>query len=110
MADHREQPHRQIIGTQPLPPFHLFGFATQIGCTSYGLMTAALYPPIAATRESQPMQATPQNVIEHARRAKCTGMYAIPSWLQIWAQDTQVVDFLAKLDFVVRCFPPPNHF
>ena len=72
VADHREHPHRQITGTQPLPPFHMFGFATQIGCTSYGLMTVALYPPITATRESQPMQATPQNVMEHARRVKCT--------------------------------------
>jgi len=31
-------------------------------------------------------------------------MYTIPSWLQIWTQDTQIVDFLVKLDFVVTSF------
>ena len=33
-------------------------------------------------------------------------MYAIPAWLQIWAHDSQIVDFLAKLDFVVRHILP----
>ena len=48
------------------------------------------------------MQPTPQSVIEHTKRTNCTGMWAIPAWLQIWAQDTQVVEFLAKLEVVVR--------
>ncbi len=106
ITDIREQPYRQIAATQPLPCFHMFGFATQVVQPLYGSMISALYPPIATTRESQPIQPTPQNVIDHSRRTKCTGMFAIPAWLQIWAQDTQTVDFLASLDFVVRPIPP----
>jgi len=80
----------------------MFGFATQILMTLYGLATMALYPPTATTTEYHPMPPTPQNVIEHTRRTNCTGMFAIPAWVQIWAKNTQIVDFLAKLDFVVR--------
>jgi hypothetical protein len=104
----REQPHRQVIATQPLPSFHMFGFGTQVVGPLYCLLIAALYPPVATTGDAQPMQPTPQNAIEHTRRANCVGMYAIPAWLQIWAQDSQVVDFLTKLDFVVCRIPFPR--
>ena len=108
MAGNREQPHRQVLATQPLPCFHMFGFATQLICTLYGLVTAGLYPPIATTRDSQPMQSTPQNVIEHTRRTNCTALDAIPAWLQLWAQDPQIVEYLATLDYVVRHIPSGN--
>jgi len=98
----KEEPHRQILATQPLPCFHIYGIVTQLICSLHGLTTMALYPPIATTRESQPMQSTPQNVIEHTKRTNCTGLFAIPAWLQIWAQDAEIVDFMAKLEFVVR--------
>ena len=41
--------------------------------------------------------------VDDSRRA---GMDVIPAWLQICAQDPQIVEILAKLDFVVRVYHP----
>ena len=64
--------------------------------------TVALYPPVTKRPDLLPIMPTPQNILDHTRRTKSTGIITIPSIIQIWSQDHKSVDFLKSLEFVVR--------
>ena len=85
-----------------LPPFHTLGFMVQILYALRSCTTVALYPPVTKRPDLLPIMPTPQNILDHTRRTGSTGIIAIPSIVQIWAQDPRSVDFLKSLDFVVR--------
>ena len=87
-----------------LPPFHTLGFMVHILYALRSCTTVALYPPVAKRTDLLPIMPTPQNILEHTRRTKSTGIITIPSIIQIWSQDPRSVDFLKSLKFVVRRF------
>ena len=84
------------------PPFHSLGFTVHNLCALRSCTTAALYPPVTKRPDLLPIMPTPQNILDHTRRTKSTGITAIPSIIQIWSQDPRSVDFLKSLEFVVR--------
>ena len=85
-----------------LPPFHALGFLVQILYALRICITIALYPPVTKRPDLLPIMPTPQNILDHTRRTKSTGIITIPSIIQIWSQDHSSVDFLKSLEFVVR--------
>ena len=85
-----------------LPPFHTLGFMVQILYALRSCTTVALYPPVTKRPDMLPIMPTPQNILDHTRRTKSTGIITIPSIIQIWSQDSRSVDFLKSLEFVVR--------
>ena len=85
-----------------LPPFHTLGFMVQILYALRSCTTVALYPPVTRRPDLLPIMPTPQNILDHTRRTKSTGIITIPSIIQVWSQDLKSVDFLKSLEFVVR--------
>ena len=61
-----------------------------------------MYPPVVESPESLPTLPTPENILNHVQRTKSNALIAIPTLLQIWAQDKKAVDILSDLQFVVR--------
>lgn len=66
--------------------------------------TVALYPPVTKRPDLSPIMPTPQNILDHTRRTKSTGIITIPSIIQVWSQDLESIDFLKTLQFLVRVF------
>ena len=87
-----------------LPAFHTLGIIVQLLVSLYAMTPIALYPPIASTPASTPMLPSPDNILEHLRRTHSNCLMIIPALLQTWAQDSNAVELLASLEFVVR-FP-----
>lgn len=77
------------------------GFIDQVIMPLYGLIPVGVYPPTALTPATQPIVPSPQNIIDHTKRSRCTNIVVPPTLLQLWAHDSGMVDFLATLDFVV---------
>lgn len=101
-TDYRDFKPRPRIAGMHLPPFHTLGFMVQILYALRSCTTVALYPPVTKRTDLLPIMPTPQNILEHTRRTKSTGIITIPSIIQIWSQDPRSVDFLKSLKFVVR--------
>lgn len=74
----------------------------------YGLVSIAVYPPTALTPSTQPIVASPKNVIDHARRSGSTNIVVPPALLQQIAQESEMVEFMLTLDFVVSLFLIPK--
>ncbi|KDR79161.1 hypothetical protein GALMADRAFT_277673 [Galerina marginata CBS 339.88] len=88
------------IGCMALPAFHTLGVISQLLHSTYALSIIALYPPTALKPSLLPVMPTPDNILEHLRRTDCEMLITIPALLQIWAQDKQSVDLLAKLKMI----------
>ena len=103
-TDYRDFIPRPRIAGMHLPPFHTLGFMVQILYALRSCTTVALYPPVTRRPDLLPIMPTPQNILDHTRRTKSTGIITIPSIIQVWSQDPKSVDFLKSLEFVVRRF------
>ena len=101
-TDYRDFIPRPRIAGMHLPPFHTLGFMVQILYALRSCTTVALYPPVTRRPDLLPIMPTPQNILDHTRRTKSTGIITIPSIIQVWSQDLKSVDFLKSLEFVVR--------
>lgn len=94
-----------------LPAFHTLGIIVHLLIGIYAMTPVSLYTPIATKRSSMPMMPTPDNILHHMVQTKSNCLVIIPAFLQIWAQDQKVVDYLASLEFVVRLFlSSPDRF
>lgn len=80
-----------------LPAFHTLGVISQLLHSAYALSPTLLYPPTALSPTSLPVMPTPDNIIDHMKRTKAEALITIPALLQIWAQDEEVVKYLATL-------------
>ncbi|KAF8199438.1 putative non-ribosomal peptide synthetase [Pholiota molesta] len=91
----RDSPTR--FATMHLPPFHAFGLQCHIFLPLLSCITAAIYPPRVLGPDMMPLIPTPDNILDYTRRTKCDILIAIPSFLQIWAQDTKQINILSSL-------------
>lgn len=62
------------------------------------MVTVGLYPPTSV------LQPSSQNLIDSSKRLKCTALFAVPTFLQLWSQDDDVINYLQTLDLVVSDF------
>ncbi|KAF9527250.1 putative aminoadipate reductase [Crepidotus variabilis] len=97
----RDHPNPQVKASHAAPCFHTIGVVSQILVPLYGLVPIGVYPPTAKTSTTQPIIPSPQNIIDHTRRTKSTSLIILPALLQLWAQDPEIVEFLASLDFII---------
>ncbi|KAE9392424.1 acetyl-CoA synthetase-like protein [Gymnopus androsaceus JB14] len=89
------------IGTMSLPFFHVMGFFLQMILPLYAGNSIATYPPVVNKPQMLPVQATPDNIMEHLRRTRSDACFTVPAMLQIWAQSPSSVDLLRSLAWVV---------
>ncbi|KAJ7633420.1 acetyl-CoA synthetase-like protein [Mycena polygramma] len=86
---------RQAVGA--LPPFHGLGMVTQFLGPLLNCQTACLYPPAStATEYNIPINPTPENTLENAKRANATGIIAVPALILEW-QSVEDVAYLKTL-------------
>jgi len=85
-----------------LPPFHTLGVMIQIMLALRSCTTVALFPPVAKRPDLLPIMPTPENILDHTQRTGSNGIITIPSILQVWSQDPKSIDYIKKLEFVVR--------
>lgn len=89
------------VGMMSLPSFHAVGFWIQMIVPLYVGSSIATYPPIVKKPQMLPVQATPDNIIEHLKRTRCDAYFSMPVLLQIWAQSPSSVEVLRSLRLVV---------
>ncbi|KAJ3740213.1 putative aminoadipate reductase [Lentinula detonsa] len=101
--------HNLRAGTMSLPSFHAMGVFIQLFVPIYAGITVAVYPPLVTRKDLLPLAATPDNIIEHLRRTKCSTCIAIPTMLQIWSQSPSSLDVLRSLKVVLTGGGPLSH-
>ncbi|KAG6824420.1 hypothetical protein H0H92_006932 [Tricholoma furcatifolium] len=90
-----------LISCAVLPTFHAFGVYTQLLMPIYGLISMSVYPPSATGPDRLLMVASPSNVLEQVQRTRSKILVVVPSLLQVWASNEEVIKFLASLERVV---------
>ncbi|KAF7347151.1 Acetyl-CoA synthetase-like protein [Mycena venus] len=94
----KELSPRQAVGA--LPPAHGLGMITQLLAPILNGVTACIYPPAStATEYIVPVSTTPENAIENAKRAKATGIMAVPSFILEW-QSPEDIAYLKTLNLL----------
>ncbi|KAJ7617794.1 hypothetical protein FB45DRAFT_932692 [Roridomyces roridus] len=92
------QPPAAIMG---LPPFHIYGIGSQLVRPLCGIH-AAVFPPRAITPDALPMSASPDNVLDHARRTNSRTISTVPTFLVTWFNDPQAFEYLKqKMDSII---------
>lgn len=85
-----------------LPAFHTMGIFTQFLSPILNGGTGCIYPPASTATEYRiPPVPTPQNALENARRARATGVVAVPAMILEWQGDEDV-EYLKTLSVLVR--------
>ena len=89
------------IGGAHLPPFHALGINMQLFTPLSQATSVALYPPTSISDHLTPITVpTSDNAMEHAQRCGVTGLLAVPSFVESWAQESAGYDWLRGLQFV----------
>ncbi|KAF7347156.1 Acetyl-CoA synthetase-like protein [Mycena venus] len=102
LVQFKELSPRQAVGA--LPPAHGLGMITQFLSPILNGATACIYPPAStATEYIIPVSPTPENAIGNAKRAKATGIMAVPSLILEW-QSPEHVEYLKTLKLLVCIF------
>ncbi|KAG6827401.1 putative NRPS-like protein biosynthetic cluster [Tricholoma furcatifolium] len=106
VGDFKSHRPRLTHGGMALPPFHAFGLYIQLLGPLYGIVAAAVYPPMATAPNLLPFISSPQSVLDHAKLTGSTTLIVIPSMLHAWSQSPEVVEFLATMQLVasIRTF------
>ncbi|KAJ7045269.1 hypothetical protein C8F04DRAFT_1344072 [Mycena alexandri] len=90
---------RQAVGA--LPAFHSYGMMLQLCNPMLAGGTVCIYPPAStATGYVIPVNPTPQNAIENAKRTKATGISAVPAFLVEW-QSPEHIAYLKSLNLLM---------
>ena len=72
--------HGVVWAAMPLPPFHTMGMYAQVYAPLSSGYPIGLYTPQAPL---SPVIPTPQNVLEVAAQLKCTGIAAVPAFIEV---------------------------
>ncbi|KAE9406882.1 putative aminoadipate reductase [Gymnopus androsaceus JB14] len=88
---------RPINGAIGLPTFHMMGFFFQVLIPLYGLVTTAIFAPTVTRPDAVPILGTAENVLEAAKIVKVSAMMTVPTFLHIWSQSEDAVEFLRTL-------------
>lgn len=90
-------------GDMMLPPFHMLGFTGQLMAPLAG-NCCAVFPPTATSPSSLPVVASPDTILDYARKTNCRTLTTVPSLLVNWSVSPATVAYLAALDAVVSCY------
>ncbi|KAJ7075616.1 putative aminoadipate reductase [Mycena belliarum] len=83
-----------------LPPFHSLGTIFQFIFPILAGGTSCIYPPASTSSEYLvPVTPTPENALDNARKARATGIAAVPSMILQW-QSPEHVAYLKTLNIV----------
>ena len=98
----REVPPTWVVGSLPLPPFHLMSFYSQVLMPLAAGTTATFWAPTSAP----PPVPTPENTLVGYKAANCNSLFVVPSFVLNWAQDDSSVEYLSTMDYVVGLAGP----
>ncbi|KZP33662.1 acetyl-CoA synthetase-like protein [Athelia psychrophila] len=101
--------YRQIscIGAMHLPAFHALGTIMHLIVPLSSITTVALYPPTSRGEQTEaPVIPTSKNIPEHCKRTDVNVIVAVPSFLETWIQETESIEWLRTLQFVVTTGGP----
>ena len=92
------------MGGAHLPPFHTLGLHMQLLTPLSHCTSVALYPPTSLVDHHTPLTVpTCDSAMEHAQRCGVTGLVAVPSFVESWAQGDagdERVEWMRTLQFV----------
>ncbi|KAF9445951.1 putative aminoadipate reductase [Macrolepiota fuliginosa MF-IS2] len=92
---------RLRYGAMALPPFHAWGFHIHTVLAVYHALSIGVYPPTSPNSGNLSIVPSPENVLEHTKRTKCSGLATVPAFLHSWAHSESYVNYLATLDHIV---------
>ncbi|KZP33250.1 putative nonribosomal peptide synthetase [Athelia psychrophila] len=101
--------YRQIscMGAMHLPAFHALGTIMHLIVPLSSVTTVALYPPTSRSGQTEPpVIPTSDNIPEHCKRTGVKVIVAVPSFLEKWIQETESIEWLRTLQFVVTTGGP----
>ncbi|KAG6835248.1 putative NRPS-like protein biosynthetic cluster [Arthromyces matolae] len=101
VGDFKRHRPRLIHGGMALPPFHAFGLYIQLLGPLYGIVAAAVYPPMAITPNLMPFTPSPQSILDHAKITRSNTLIVIPSMLHVWSQSPEIIKFLATMELII---------
>ncbi|KAG6818278.1 putative NRPS-like protein biosynthetic cluster [Arthromyces matolae] len=101
VGDFKRHRPRLIHGGMALPPFHAFGLYIQLLGPLYGIVAAAVYPPMAITPNLMPFTPSPQSILDHAKITRSNTLIVIPSMLHVWSQSLEFIKFLATMELII---------
>ncbi|KAJ7827451.1 hypothetical protein B0H13DRAFT_2241007 [Mycena leptocephala] len=87
------------LGAMALPSFHTLGLYCQLLQPLNG-NPVVVYPPTALSPSALPMLPSPSNILEHARKANCSTLMAIPALFNVWATSPDTIAYLKTLSIV----------
>ncbi|KII84556.1 hypothetical protein PLICRDRAFT_117723 [Plicaturopsis crispa FD-325 SS-3] len=89
------------MGAMSLPPFHAFGMNMQLFIPLWTLSSVAVFPPTSENDpRAAPMIPTSDNILEHMKRTQCNATIMVPSFVEIWEQSAEAVEYLKTLQFL----------
>ncbi|KAJ8701439.1 hypothetical protein PTI98_000222 [Pleurotus ostreatus] len=99
-----------LLAAMALPSFHTLAIYAQLLAPLFSVRPVAIYPPVREKESDLPFSPTPDNILDHTRRAKCDGLVVIPTLLYIWSHSSKSMDFLQSLRIVTYSggAPPPK--
>ncbi|KAJ7458724.1 hypothetical protein B0H11DRAFT_2060762 [Mycena galericulata] len=89
------------IGTMGLLPFALSGLFCQLLQPLYGGVIVAVFPPTTSSSEMVPIQASPDNILQFARKTNCKSVLTVPTLLAVWAKSPESIAYLKTLNLVL---------
>lgn len=94
-----------------LPPFHVFGIATELYTPVAYLVTTVVYAPRTENDPlAQPVIPTGDNMVEYLKRIPCNTLMTVPTLLEQIAAEDGAIEVLKELNSVVRAIQssPPS--
>ncbi|KZP33066.1 putative nonribosomal peptide synthetase [Athelia psychrophila] len=89
------------IAAMMLPPFHTMGVLVHFLTNMASVCSAALYPPVSFEDHTKPLMIpTSDNLIEHAKRTQSTAVIVVPSFLEAWVSQPDIVEWLKTMRVV----------
>ncbi|KZP33068.1 acetyl-CoA synthetase-like protein [Athelia psychrophila] len=93
--------HISRISGMHHPPFHGGGLTADFLAPLCSLTSVSLYPPTSFYDHAKaPVAPTSDNIIEHCERTGVTGLYAAPSFIEMWACEPESIEWLKTKDFL----------
>ncbi|KAF9007727.1 acetyl-CoA synthetase-like protein [Hymenopellis radicata] len=88
------------INASMLPSFHTLGVYFQFLVPMVTLRVINISPPLCPSAGCLPFQTSPASVLDHAEATNCNAVATFPSILELWASDSQAVQFLRTMAIV----------
>ncbi|KZT23998.1 putative aminoadipate reductase [Neolentinus lepideus HHB14362 ss-1] len=97
VTEARYHPHQLTFGVMMLPSFHTLGIYMQLYAPLVTGDPSVVFPPKAP---APPVMPNPQNTLEHCQRGGATAVVVVPTFLELWAQKEESVEYLKTMEIV----------